>query len=483
MEDFIMAVEIKVKNTVFPVPFSEEQLKDIAARVDALKLSKEEEERLNYLKNNESLTDLEKEELKSLKKRKKNYEYCQDNMALLRNQALLKGGYAAGICYMESTYDQVLAENPAQTIRRINFTLNNGHHSVYDHLQLSFELRNIPKILAMYLNNEHQYTTSEKSARYTKMEHLSAREKELYDKWYDILVRVITEKYKHIYEGNNKVKRYNDQGISKLAQENARYMTSVFTPTSMEYSVEWRKLNYIYSWLDDYENKVKEWKTEKDIKFISKLIPYLKEFKACLEEENNRLKQASNGQLVILEPRLQKNEKNRTFSLLVDLEKYRHIQEQFDYNYSFKYKGSFAQLAQAHRHRNLYYSMALLEELEFFVPEVIADNEELKNEWLRDILSVADLYPQGMLVSIHESGDLERLILKAKERLCTCAQLEINNRTNINMQRYYQALKESNPYLAKQLEPYTKGARCTFSDYKCEEPCYVPGGPQLTRKI
>lgn len=48
-------------------------------------------------------------------------------------------------------------------------TLNNGHHSVYDHINLSFNLQNIPKILAMVLNNEHQYTTSEKSVRYTSV--------------------------------------------------------------------------------------------------------------------------------------------------------------------------------------------------------------------------------------------------------------------------------------------------------------------------
>jgi hypothetical protein len=81
---------------------------------------------------------------------------------------LLKGGYSAGICYMEHTYDDIVNENPANTIKRINQTLNTGHHSVDDHLQMSYELRNIPKILAMMLNNESQYTTSEKSARYTK---------------------------------------------------------------------------------------------------------------------------------------------------------------------------------------------------------------------------------------------------------------------------------------------------------------------------
>ena len=70
-------------------------------------------------------------------------------------------------------------------------TLNNGHHSVYDHINISFNLQNIPKILAMVLNNEHQYTTSEKSARYTPVQVsgesvITDREVELYNKWMEI---------------------------------------------------------------------------------------------------------------------------------------------------------------------------------------------------------------------------------------------------------------------------------------------------------
>ena len=70
-------------------------------------------------------------------------------------------------------------------------TLGNGHHSVYDHVAISFDLKNVPKILAMVINNEHQYTTSEKSARYTKVVKddtiISSREEELYNKWIEIL--------------------------------------------------------------------------------------------------------------------------------------------------------------------------------------------------------------------------------------------------------------------------------------------------------
>ena len=52
----------------------------------------------------------------------------------------------------------------------------------------------IPKILAMILNNEKIYNTSEKSARYTHMEP-SEDEKALYEKWIEIYKTEISKKY------------------------------------------------------------------------------------------------------------------------------------------------------------------------------------------------------------------------------------------------------------------------------------------------
>ena len=76
-------------------------------------------------------------------------------------------GKIAGVCYDKEGFNHLLNEDIKKTNRRIDMTINNGNHSVYDHINISFNMQNIPKMLAMVLNNEHQYTTSEKSARYT----------------------------------------------------------------------------------------------------------------------------------------------------------------------------------------------------------------------------------------------------------------------------------------------------------------------------
>lgn len=71
------------------------------------------------------------------------------------------------MCYDKEGFVHLENELEEKTMRRVDMTSNNGHHSVYDHILINFNLQNLPKILAMVLNNEHQYATSEKSARYT----------------------------------------------------------------------------------------------------------------------------------------------------------------------------------------------------------------------------------------------------------------------------------------------------------------------------
>ena len=104
-------------------------------------------------------------------------------------------GKVAGVCYMPNTFDDLINESQEKTLKSCNLTKNNGHHSVFYHEYISLYIDQIPKLLAMILNNEKVYTTSEKSARYTIMTNCSTVEKKLYNKWYEIFVDTITKKY------------------------------------------------------------------------------------------------------------------------------------------------------------------------------------------------------------------------------------------------------------------------------------------------
>lgn len=96
----------------------------------------------------------------------------------------------------------------------------------------------------------------------------------------------------------------------------------------------------------------------------------------------------------------------------------------------------------------------------------------MEKEWLKDISSLEEYYPQGMLVKVNERGTVENFILKCTERLCGAAQLEIMEQTVITMNKYLESVKD-NPVIENELLPYSKGARCTFPGWKCKSPCIL----------
>ena len=325
-----------------------------------------------------------------------------------------------------------------------------GHHRVFDHPIYNLALEEIPKILAMILNNEGMYTTSEKSARYTKMK-LEDKEKELYEKWIEIFKTEISKEYPNIKENQ----------VLKLAQENARYLISIFTPsTTMEYSVSLRQINYIMNWFEDFIQEAE------DTSFNKMLKPYLKEF---------------NKQLEFLKvENLDTRVKKRTLSLF---DTRLNRKEEFGENYCTTYKGTFAEFAQAQRHRTIDYKITIPEVKEYYVPLIIKENKELTEEWLNDISSLGEKYPQGLLININERGTVENFILKTKERLCGCAQLEIMLQTKAILDKYLNETQNTNTEVYNYLKDYEAGIRCKYTDWKCTAPCIWGPNKALIRKI
>ena len=365
-----------------------------------------------------------------------------------KDEAVDFSGKSAGICYLPDTLEILFAEAPEKTQRRADGNIKSGHHSVFGHPTYNLSLEGIPKILAMILNNEKIYNTSEKSARYTHMEP-SPQEKELYEKWIEIFKEQILTQYP----------KFEDKRALKLAQENARYLISVFTPaTVMEYTVNFGQLNYIINWAKDYIKNAEE------NVFSIKLKETFKEFLAAMPD-------------LEIEG-LDSRNKNRNFSLFAQR---KNRNEEFGENYSVTYLASFAQLAQAQRHRTLSYEMTLLDEPKYYVPPIIAETN-LEKEWLKDISSLKEFFPQGMLVQVNERGTIENFVLKCMERLCGFSQLEIMQETKNIMNKYLEATKDK-PELYQYLLPYSRGARCTFPGWKCDSPCVFGGYGAMIRNI
>lgn len=368
--------------------------------------------------------------------------------SMSKEEALDFSGKSAGICYLPDTVETLFAESPEKTQRRVNGNIKSGHHSVFGHPTYNLCFEGIPKILAMVLNNEKIYNTSEKSARYTHMTP-SVQENTLYEKWIHIFEDVISSKYPE----------FDSKRILKLAQENARYLISVFTPaTVMEYTVNFGQLNYIINWAKDYINNAD------DNAFSLKLKDVFREFLDAMPDL----------EVDGLDSRM----KNRSFSLFSTRP---NRYEEFGENYCTSYLASFAQLAQAQRHRTLSYEMSLLDTPEYYIPPIIRGTD-LENSWLEDISSLSQYFPQGMLVKVNERGTIENFVLKCTERLCGSAQLEIMEQTSEIMNKYLAATVDK-PELHNYLLPYSKGARCTFPGWKCNSPCIFGGKNAMNRLI
>lgn len=358
------------------------------------------------------------------------------------------GGELAGICYMSGTLKDVISKPESKTLRRAEMVKENRHHSVFDHEYITLYLQDVPKMFAMLLNNEKAYTTSEKSARYTKMA-VKGIELDLFVKWKEIFVKLIKDKY-------GDVPYFDSKRVEKLAQENARYFMSVYTNTSLAYTTSFRQLNYLYTWLKDID------------KHPSPLIRKLKTTADCfcnfLEKEH------------LVDHKIADLADERGFSLIAKKDRV----EYFGDVYSTKYLGSFAELAQAQRHRTLNYEMRELDKKSYYIPRIIQNDDFLKSKWIEDMVKVEDLTPQGQLVQIYERGTPENFILKMKERLCTCAQLEINDQTKETLKKYIANTTDLD--IKSTLEKYNKGARCT-SGFKCNTPCGFKEGITLEREI
>lgn len=331
--------------------------------------------------------------------------------------------------------------------------MESNHHSVFGHPRYNFVYEEIPKIMAMILNNEGVYDTSEKSARYTKMQP-SETEKVLYEKWIEIFKNRISEIYSQI----------DGKKVQKLAQENARYLISIFTlATVMGYSVTFQQFSYLLHMIEDFT------KNENDTSFSKKLKPILQEF----VNMNPEYKVEGTNP----------DSKNRKLSLFSDIKR----EDEWGENYCYTYWASFAQLAQAQRHRTLNYEI-FVHSFDttnmYFVPPIIR-NTKLQDEWLKDINSLSEYFPQGKMVLVNERGTVENFVLKCKERLCGFAQLETAMQTKETLNKYLKNTENVKPRVYDYLLQYSKGARCMFPDYTCtaKKPCIWGPAKALDRLV
>jgi len=317
---------------------------------------------------------------------------------------------SARVCYSEKEFHEIETERDNPDL--INLLKTIGHLSPFEHPTLTLGMKGIPKALAMVFNNEKDYVTSEKSARYTVMKDVEPLQKEKYNKWIEMLHPVIDKAYPSMSDQKKR-----EMNIGKLCQENARYMTSVFTPTQMKHSINFRQLNFL---IYEFEGFVSEYLGKKSEPFKARLAESMQEF----------LKQTSQFRVEGL-----KNQSDRHLSFFSK----RKFEEHFGDVYSTTYDGSFAQLAQAHRHRTISYNVldgdTLGAPLGVFVPDVLP--EDMKEMWVSDLMEISKYdFSQAQLIRINERGRIEDFRSKTILRLDGPAQYEIMKQTKKTAEKY-----------------------------------------------
>ena len=413
----------------------------------------------------------------------------------VRKEMQIFAGKAAGICYMPDDYFSKAFDDDEKSINRSKRNAVNGHYSVYEHGHINLIIQT-SKIMAMILNSLNLYATSEKSGRYTVMKPETELEQEMYAKWKNVFVELITPFYE---------KYLTEKEIDKLAMENARYMISVFTPTVMEYTIPYNRAILTCGWLYELADTIETFVDEHP-KVLPKISKY-DYFYDRVKDECNELADLISGQIGITKnDHILDDHKKigieffRTFGALYKanmngkesvnmLSKFKfdndNINEYFGDVYTSRYKASFAELAQGERHRTLHYSMELPERLNPYIPKIIRGSA-YEVEWTRDFdkLISNKIIPQGTLVDIVEQGRFVDFVLKCKERLCSRAQLEIMEITRDQLTRfthYTGNLSYANRALLEGMIIRPKNgngdvvvkSRCNFPGYKCKEPCKV----------
>ena len=364
-------------------------------------------------------------------------------------------------------------------------TYINDHGTPDEHYEVSLEITGIPKLLCMILNDEHQYTTCERSLRYTKVkpnEYITELEVQKYNKWYDIFVNIFKTKYGawfYKYNQNDEEKALNSMG--KMAQENARNFVSVLTPTSISYTApwyQWQKIGiFLMEMVQNPQTKLEKLAAPYARDFVEQLID-LKVI--VLTKDAVALCPLLKEKLTDNREWLYRNNKGIKLSLFAENNLFSGINKPNDFGSVINYNSylSISAIAQGQRHRTADWEIQEPDEFMYVIPDFIK-NTPLENEYIKDMLEVKKLYPQAQVLKANVNSSLKNVIyFMGQERACERAQQEIENwYVNKFVPDIVTGLEKRPEYEEEYIllrTKYLNRCRCAYPTYNCPNPCGHP---------
>ena len=321
-------------------------------------------------------------------------------------------GKIANTCYMKGSFEELFSQSREKAEKRAIGCSENGHHSVFDHMVVTLQIEGINKVTAMVLNSVGMYATSERSGRYCEFKGFCDRDEALYSKWKERILNSL--------EGSETLTSFEKE---KIANENARYFISSFAEnTEMIYTVNIRMLSYFLEWSSLViryvdENDLEDWKRD----FYFSLSKQLKELSYLIRKKV--------FDYYHITPLV--DNKRGKFDFLVDLSDEKIPLEFINTTEFYGYPDAMSIVCLGHkvRSRVLDIRFALKKTPTYYVPSLI-NTLNLADEWLEDMRSIEDLYPQGLEVATYECGSKVKFFrYQVTERLCnhtlneTCQQV------------------------------------------------------------
>ena len=429
------------------------------------------------------------------------------------NRALIVAGVKAAVCFKQpdaatkqAITPKMIRENESESqliLRGLNTVLSD-HTTPSEQFSVGLNIVGIPKILCMVLNNEKFLAACERSLRYTSVEEnnsITKSEFQLYTKWKSIMTDLLMRDYGSYFlkaSSGNEKKAY--QAAAKIAQENARNFITVFMPTTLTQTLPFAQINKVAT----YMQKLIDTPNSSQIKELLK--PYITDFIQQLKSmdvllTNNRVKQIV-GEYNIVDIALEKdkpnfinipdndelfykNNKNISLSLFAEDNKFSGINypNQYGPSINYNFNPSFSSLAQYNRHRTSEFEIMIPEHFIAYIPPFIQPYPDLVAQYISDIKTVQNLFPQGQIIDANLNSSLSSILnFIGKERACINAQFEtFDIFANQITEDIYNGLLSSQQYasLAAEVKPYVKKLRCQTGDYCCPSNC---GRPTMDRK-
>ena len=317
-----------------------------------------------------------------------------------KNEALEYIGKIANICYMRGNLDEIFSQETELANKRALGCLNNGHHSVFDHIAVTMSITGLDKISACVLNSIGLYSTSERSGRYCEFKGFTDEDEILYHKWRDKIAVLLNDR------------ELTDREKTTICNENARYFISSFaTNCEMIYTINIRTMGYLVQKIRKLDtSNLKQFKYSLDILDI---LAY--RFEKIVKS-------------IVGKPITSNKPEEITFfgDALSTSMKEVHLDAEYLVGdcYHSVYNCSIASLGQKVRSRKLELSVFLENEEEYYCPQIILD-AGLKEEWEKDMRSISELLPQGRIVKVSEIGRVsDFFIYQVPERICSHAMYE-----------------------------------------------------------